>query len=83
VAEAEAVRAAEELSFSPSLHALAQYEMGDVRRRLGDLAGAEEAFELAHALGMEPQPDLACCGRWPTPRSRPETSRRRRRRRTS
>jgi DNA-binding CsgD family transcriptional regulator len=58
-AEAEAVRAAEELSFSPSLHALALYEMGDVRRRLGDLDGAEEAFEHAHALGMEPQPGLA------------------------
>jgi DNA-binding CsgD family transcriptional regulator len=58
-AEAEAVRAAEELSFSPSLQALALYEMGDVRRRLGDLAGAEEAFERAHALGMEPQPGLA------------------------
>lgn len=58
-AEAEAVRAAEELNFSPSLHALALYEMGDVRRRLGDLAGAEEAFEHAHALGMEPQPGLA------------------------
>jgi DNA-binding CsgD family transcriptional regulator len=58
-AEAEALRAAEELSFSPSLHALALYEMGDVRRRVGDLAGAEEAFEHAHALGMEPQPGLA------------------------
>jgi ATP/maltotriose-dependent transcriptional regulator MalT len=58
-AEAEAARAAEELSFSPSLHALALYEMGDVRRRLGDLAGAEAAFEHAHALGMEPQPGLA------------------------
>ena len=58
-AEAEAVRAAEELSFSPSLHALALYEMGDVRRRLGDLAGAEEAFERAHELGLEPQPGLA------------------------
>ncbi len=58
-AEAEAARAAEELSFSPSLHALALYEMGDVRRRLGDLAGAESAFEHAHALGMEPQPGLA------------------------
>ena len=58
-AEAQAARAAEELSFSPSLRALALYEMGDVRRRLGDLAGAEEAFEHAHALGMEPQPGLA------------------------
>ena len=58
-AETEALRAIDQLSFSPPLHALALYEMGDVRRRLGDLAGAEEAFERAHELGMEPQPGLA------------------------
>jgi DNA-binding CsgD family transcriptional regulator len=58
-AETEALRAIEQLSFAPALHALALYEMGDVRRRLGDLAGAEEAFERAHELGMEPQPGLA------------------------
>jgi len=34
-------------------------EIGAVRLRLGDLDGAEEAFELAHGLGGEPQPGLA------------------------
>jgi DNA-binding CsgD family transcriptional regulator len=59
-AEAEAVRATEELlSFNSALAGEALYETGDVRRRLGDLAGAETAFERAHALGFEPQPGLA------------------------
>jgi DNA-binding CsgD family transcriptional regulator len=59
-AEAEAVRATEELlSFNPALAGEALYETGDVRRRLGDLAGAEAAFEQAHELGFEPQPGLA------------------------
>jgi class 3 adenylate cyclase len=35
------------------------YEVGEVRLRLGDLDGAEEAFERAHGLGQEPQPGLA------------------------
>jgi ATP/maltotriose-dependent transcriptional regulator MalT len=59
-AEAESVRATEELlSFDSPLAGEALYETGDVRRRLGDLAGAEAAFERAHALGFEPQPGLA------------------------
>lgn len=59
-AEAESVRATEELmEFSPPMAAEALYETGDVRRRRGDLAGAEEAFERAHELGFEPQPGLA------------------------
>ena len=59
-AEAEADRAAEELmSSSPPLAAEALYETGDVRRRRGDLVGAEAAFERAHGLGFEPQPWLA------------------------
>jgi DNA-binding CsgD family transcriptional regulator len=59
-AEAEAVRASEELvSFNSALAGEALYETGDVRRRLGDLAGAEAAFERAHELGFEPQPGLA------------------------
>jgi ATP/maltotriose-dependent transcriptional regulator MalT len=59
-AEAEAIRATEELmAFSPALAAEALYETGEVRRRRGDLAGAEEAFERAHELGVEPQPGLA------------------------
>ena len=59
-AEAEAVRATEELlRFNSALAGEALYETGDVRRRLGDLAGAEAAFERAHELGFEPQPGLA------------------------
>ncbi len=59
-AEAEAGRATEELlSFNSALAGEALYETGDVRRRLGDLAGAEAAFERAHELGFEPQPGLA------------------------
>ncbi len=59
-AEEEAIRATEELiGFSPALAAEALYETGEVRRRRGDLEGAEEAFERAHELGAEPQPGLA------------------------
>ena len=60
LAESESVRATELLmSTSPPLAAEALYETGDVRRRRGDLAGAEAAFERAHELGFEPQPGLA------------------------
>jgi ATP/maltotriose-dependent transcriptional regulator MalT len=60
LAEAESVRATEELmNTSPPLAAEALYETGDVRRRRGDLVGAEAAFERAHELGFEPQPGLA------------------------
>src|SRR4029450_3997615 len=59
-AEAEAVRATEELlSFNSALAGEALYETGDVRRRLGDIPGAEAAFARAHELGFEPQPGLA------------------------
>jgi ATP/maltotriose-dependent transcriptional regulator MalT len=58
-AEAEARRATDELAYSPALMAQALYEVGDIRRRLGDLSGAQEAFERAHELGLEPQPGLA------------------------
>ena len=58
-AEVEAMRAAEELSYNSSLVAEALYQAGDIRRRLGDLAGAEEAFERAAELGKDPQPGLA------------------------
>jgi hypothetical protein len=34
-------------------------EVGEVRLRLGDLDGAEEAFRAAHQLGYEPHPGLA------------------------
>jgi class 3 adenylate cyclase len=37
----------------------AAYEVGEIRMRLGDLDGAEQAFEVAHRLGHEPQPGIA------------------------
>jgi DNA-binding CsgD family transcriptional regulator len=58
-AEAEASRASRELGFNPRVAARAFYETGEVRRRVGDLAGAEEAFARAHELGLSPQPGLA------------------------
>jgi class 3 adenylate cyclase len=35
------------------------YEIGEVRLRLGDLDGAEEAFGAAHQLGFDPLPGMA------------------------
>lgn len=59
-AEAEAARASEELMrFDPMAAAMACYEAGEIRRRVGDYRGAEEAFERAHEIGFEPQPGLA------------------------
>jgi len=59
-AEAEALRAVEEIrSFAPGGAAAALYHVGEIRRRRGDPAGAEEAFGRAADLGHEPQPGLA------------------------
>jgi ATP/maltotriose-dependent transcriptional regulator MalT len=58
-AEAEAWRASEELTFNPLAAAEAFYETGEIRRRTGNLVGAEEAFTRAHELGLDPQPGLA------------------------
>jgi tetratricopeptide (TPR) repeat protein len=38
---------------------LANYEIGQVRLRSGDLEAAAAAFQRAHELGMSPQPGLA------------------------
>ncbi len=58
--EAEALRASEELvSFDPSAAASALYEAGEIRRRMGNDTGAEEAFARARDLGFDPQPGLA------------------------
>lgn len=35
------------------------YELGEIRRLRGDLAGAEDQFRQAHELGRDPQPGLA------------------------
>jgi len=39
--------------------ALAWHEIGEIRRRRGDLDGAREAFTRAQGLGRDPQPGLA------------------------
>ena len=59
-AEQEARTACAELyEFSPVYAAEAFYEIGELRLRIGDLAGADEAFRQALELGREPQPGLA------------------------
>jgi class 3 adenylate cyclase len=35
------------------------YEIGEIRRRRGDLSGAEEAYRTANELGKNPQPGLS------------------------
>jgi DNA-binding CsgD family transcriptional regulator len=58
-AASEAQRVSEDSTFSPEAAARAFYETGEIRRRIGNVAGAEEAFARAHELGFEPQPGLA------------------------
>lgn len=59
-ANAQATRACQELmDYHPSMAGESFYVAGELRRRRGDLAGAEEAFLTAHELGREPQPGLA------------------------
>lgn len=60
-AEREALDACQELERYRILDgvALAQYEVGEIRLRMGDLAGAEEAFTKAYESGYDPQPGLA------------------------
>jgi len=59
-AEREVRRASAELAdFSPAYAGMAYHELGEVRLRVGDLDGAEEAFARAHELGADPQPGLA------------------------
>lgn len=60
-AEEEALTACEEL---PRFNLLAgvgyaSYEIGEVRRQRGDLAGAKEAFDRAHQYGHTCQPGLS------------------------
>ena len=59
-AEEEATRACEQLADVSTINAAeAWYELGELRRCRGDLHGAEEAYEIAHRLGVDPQPGLA------------------------
>jgi ATP/maltotriose-dependent transcriptional regulator MalT len=58
--EAEAARASADLEdVDPALAASALAQVGEIRRRIGDLAGAEEAFARAQGLGADPQPGMA------------------------
>lgn len=60
-AEEEARRACEELPKFNMLFGMgyAFYEIGEVRRRMGDFTGAEEAYNRAHEYGHDPQPGLS------------------------
>ncbi|HEY7478614.1 MAG TPA: LuxR family transcriptional regulator, partial [Actinomycetota bacterium] len=59
-AEAEAVQAADELMVvEPRIAAAAFLQVAEIRRRTGDLAGADEGYTRAHELGEDPQPGLA------------------------
>jgi DNA-binding CsgD family transcriptional regulator len=59
-AEAEALGACADMA-DIDVFAVADgyYEVGEIRRRKGDHAGAEEAYTLAHRAGRDPQPGLA------------------------
>jgi ATP/maltotriose-dependent transcriptional regulator MalT len=59
-AESELRAAGEELAaFKPRSAADAFATLGEIRRRRGDLTGAEESLLRAHQLGGDPQPGLA------------------------
>jgi class 3 adenylate cyclase len=59
-AEAQALAACEELKdFDQMIPAAGYYEIGEIRRRRGDLVGAEESYRISSDLGREPQPGLA------------------------
>ncbi len=59
-AEAEARHASEELEdFLSDAASQAYYELGEIRLRMGDLAGADDFFSRAHERGCDPLPGLA------------------------
>jgi class 3 adenylate cyclase len=59
-AEAQALAACEELKdFDQMITSAGQYEIGEIRRRRGDFAGAEGAYRVANELGREPQPGMS------------------------
>ncbi|HSK16896.1 MAG TPA: adenylate/guanylate cyclase domain-containing protein [Gaiellaceae bacterium] len=59
-AEKQAVQACEELhDYNRPVTAAGFYEIGEIRRRQGDFAAAEQAYRRADELGRDPQPGLA------------------------
>jgi class 3 adenylate cyclase len=59
-AEKQAIEACEELhDFDRYITAGGYYEIGEIRRRRGDFAAAEEAYRTARDLGRDPQPGLS------------------------
>ena len=59
-AEEQAIQACEELhDYNRSVTAAGFYEIGEIRRRQGAFAAAEEAYRKADDLGRDPQPGLA------------------------
>lgn len=60
-AEREAVKAVDELARYGSAEIMSQSfsEIGMIRLRMGDLEGAQDAFEHAHEIYKAPQPGLA------------------------
>jgi class 3 adenylate cyclase len=59
-AEQEVGLACTELAdFAPDVAGGGFYELGELRLRMGDLEGADDAFRQAHGLGVDPQPGLA------------------------
>jgi class 3 adenylate cyclase len=59
-AEEQAVQACEEHhDYMRFITAYGFYEVGEIRRRRGDFAAAEEAYRKADELGRNPQPGLA------------------------
>jgi class 3 adenylate cyclase len=59
-ADAELRKATDELvEFNPMHAGAGFHELGEVRLRMGDAAGAEEAFRQAQELGDDPQPGRA------------------------
>jgi class 3 adenylate cyclase len=59
-AEREAVNACNELEgYNALTTAAGYYQIGEIHRRRGDFAKADEAYRKAHELGREPQPGQA------------------------
>jgi class 3 adenylate cyclase len=59
-AEEQAIQACEELQeYNRFITAAGFYEIGEIRRRRGDFAAAEEAYRKADDFGHSPQPGLA------------------------